>query len=193
MRWTRWIAFAAVVSAACAALAMLSCSSPRTANQSTAAADPAAKIARGRYLVAVTGCGDCHTPGAFYGVPDTTRRLSGSELGWQGPWGVTYARNLTPDQATGIGAWSEADIVKALRTGQRPDASPLLPPMPWPDIALMTDEDIHSVAAYLKTIPAVTHEVPKVVPPGKKVTGAIVVIPPPPAWDVSRSSSPAAP
>jgi hypothetical protein len=115
------------------------------------------------------------------------RRLAGSEVGWTGPWGTSYARNLTPDSATGIGAWSEDDIVKALRTGQRADGSELLPPMPWPNYAQMTDEDAYALAAYLKSIPAVSHGVPDKLPPGQGAPAALV-FPPPPAWDAPRTS-----
>ena len=115
----------------------------------------AERIKLGERLTYVGGCNDCHTPGTFYGNADAKRRLSGSELGWEGPWGVTYPRNLTPDKETGIGNWTEEDIVRAIRTGQRPDKSPLLPPMPWPMYAHMTDEEAYAVAAYLKSIPPV--------------------------------------
>src|SRR5689334_8822018 len=54
--------------------------------------------ARGGYLVSIAGCNDCHTPGTFYGAPDHARLLSGSEMGWAGPWGTVYAANLTPDR-----------------------------------------------------------------------------------------------
>jgi mono/diheme cytochrome c family protein len=151
------------------------------------------QLARGRYLVGITGCNDCHTPGYFYGAPDTTRLLSGSELGWQGPWGVSYARNLTPEPQTGIGAWSESDIVTAIRTGKRPDGAMLLPPMPWPDLAGLTDEDANAIAKYLKTLPPVMHKVPDKLPPDAKATGAIIAFPPPPAWDAPRTPPPAAP
>jgi mono/diheme cytochrome c family protein len=192
MRWTRWIAFASVLAVACAALAVLSCTSTTTTTTATTP-DPAAKIARGRYLFTVGNCGDCHTPGTIFGAPDTTRVLAGSDLGWQGPWGTSYPRNLTPDMETGLGKWSEDDIVSTLRTGKRPDNSPLLPPMPWPNTAMWTDEDLHAVAAYIKSVPAVKHEVPKVVPPGKKVAGSFLVFPAPSAWDAPKGSAPATP
>ena len=88
----------------------------------------AEKVARGEYLTTIMGCNDCHTPGTFFGAPDFGRKLSGSELGWVGPWGTTYARNLTPDAETGIGSWSADDIVKTIRTGQRADGTEVLPP-----------------------------------------------------------------
>ncbi|MBI5836955.1 MAG: cytochrome c [Candidatus Eisenbacteria bacterium] len=148
-------------------------------------------VKRGAYLVRFAGCGDCHTPGTFYGAPDMKRALSGSEIGWQGPWGVSYARNLTPDAATGLGKWSEADIVRAIRTGIRPDGRLLNPPMPWQGFAGLSDEDAMSIAAYLKSLPAVHHKVPDGVPPGTKADGSIIVFPPPTAWDAPRGMPPA--
>ncbi len=144
-------------------------------------------VARGRYLVTITGCNDCHTPGTFWAVPDTTRTLSGSELGWKGPWGVTYARNLTPEPQTGIGAWSETDIVNAIRMGKRPDGATILPPMPWPDLAFLTDEDAAAIAKYLKSLTPVMHQVPDRLPPGAPGKGAIIAFPPPPAWDAPQT------
>ena len=147
----------------------------------------ASRIERGEYLVTIMGCGDCHTPGTLFGDPDFSRKLSGSELGWQGPWGVTYARNLTPDMENGLGYWSESDIVNAIRTGQRPDGSVLLPPMPWQDFSRLTDDDAHAVAAYLQSLPGVSHKVPDRVPPGQQASGSILVFPPPSAWDAPRN------
>ncbi|HZI88914.1 MAG TPA: c-type cytochrome [Candidatus Polarisedimenticolia bacterium] len=151
------------------------------------------QLARGKYLVQITGCNDCHTPGYFYGAPDTTRLLSGSELGWKGPWGVSYARNLTPDPSTGIGPWTESDIVTAVRTGKRPDGRQLMPPMPWPDFAALTDEDAGAIAKYLKSIPPVTHKVPDILGPDAAPTGSIMAFPPPSAWDAPRAPGAGAP
>lgn len=151
------------------------------------------QVARGLYLATITGCNDCHTPGYFYGAPDTTRRLSGSELGWKGPWGVSYARNLTPEPQTGIGAWSETDIITALWTGKRPDGTMLLPPMPWRDFAAMTDEDAMAIAKYLKTLAPVMHKMPDRLPPGAAATGSIIAFPPPSTWDAPRTPPPATP
>jgi mono/diheme cytochrome c family protein len=174
---------AAFLAAPLIALAIASCSQPATQENSTAAA-PEDSIARGRYLVTVAGCNDCHTPGYLYGVADTTRMLSGSEVGWQGPWGVSYARNLTPDSTTGIGTWTSQQIVTAIRTGQRPDGSHiLLPPMPWPDFSHLTDKDAYAIAAYLKSIPAVSHKPPDIVPPGKKASTPVIPFPVPGKWD----------
>ncbi len=166
------VAFAAAVGVAAATL-------PRSAPPK------AQQIARGEYLVTVMGCGDCHTPGSLYGSPDFERRLSGSEMGWKGPWGVTYARNLTPDE-TGLAKWSEKDIVDAMRTGMKPDHTPLQPPMPWPNLTALTDEDAYAIAAYLKSLPAIAHKVPDRAPPGQAVAGPAFEFPPPAAWDAPR-------
>ena len=168
-----------------ASLTFLSCARQTPAPVVLSDAD---YVARGKYLVDITGCNDCHTPGTFWNAPDPTRLLSGSELGWKGPWGVTYARNLTPEPQTGIGAWSESDIVTAIKMGKRPDGAMLLPPMPWPDLAHLTDDDAKSIAKYLKTIPPVMHKVPDKLPPGAPAKGSIIPFPPPSAWDAPRTA-----
>jgi mono/diheme cytochrome c family protein len=155
-----------------------------------AAGDKAAKIKKGEYLTTIMGCNDCHTPGTFYGAPDFDRKLSGSEIGWKGPWGVSFARNLTPDAETGIGYYSEDEIVHSFRTGIKPNGSPMLPPMPWPNFAAMSDEDLHAIAAYLLSLKPVKHAVPESVPPGQPWTGATIEIPAPPAWDAPRTPPP---
>ena len=174
-----------------AALLVASCS-PKSGDQAETPAPDAApamtQVQRGEYLATITGCHDCHTPGMVYGAPDFTRALSGSELGWQGPWGVSYPRNLTPDPATGLGSWTDAEIERALRSGVKKDGSPLLPPMPWPDFARMTAEDMAALIAYLRTVPPVVHKVPDIVPPGGKATGSIITLPPPSAWDAPRAA-----
>jgi mono/diheme cytochrome c family protein len=181
---------AALLAAPLIALAIASCSKPATQETTTAAA-PEDSVARGRYLVDVAGCNDCHTPGYLFGAPDTTRLLSGSEVGWATPLGTAYARNLTPDSTTGIGTWTAEQIVAAIRTGQRPNGDHiLLPPMPWPDFAHLTDKDAYAIAAYLKSIPAVSHRVPDVVPPGKKASTPVIVIPAPGKWDAPKGPPP---
>lgn len=146
------------------------------------------QVARGQYLVTISGCNDCHSPkkmGPHGPEPDPDRLLSGhpqneplaqvdtAELrNWAlfspgltaavGPWGVSYAANLTSDD-TGIGLWSEAQFIKCLREGKYKglDGSrPLLPPMPWPNFAQMTDDDLKAVFAYLKSTKPVRNIVP---------------------------------
>jgi len=169
--------------------ALASCSSQPAEEKAAAPEQPAmTKLQRGEYLAAITGCHDCHTPGGMYGAPDMHRALSGSELGWQGPWGVSYAANITPDSATGIGTWTNVEIERALRSGVKKDGSPILPPMPWPDLARLNPEDMAALIEYLRNLHAVTHNVPKPIPPGAKAAGALVSFPAPPAWDAPRKT-----
>ena len=150
-----------------------------------AAAPTPDPVVRGRYLVTIMSCNDCHTPGYFYGASDTMRRLSGSDLGWVGPWGVVHARNLTPDSTTGIGKWSKEQIVEALLTGHTADGAQLAPIMPWMNYSGVLDpDDAMAIASYLKTLPPVTHKNLDRIPPKGKPTGALVMFPPPPQWDV---------
>ncbi len=180
------VAPALAAALALVALAVVSCSGNGDSGGSqtaVAAADTVASAEHGAYLVTIMGCNDCHTPGTLYGAPDFTRSLSGSELGWYGPWGTSYPRNLTPDPETGIASWSEDDIVRALRTGRRPDGTELRPPMPWPNYAVLKERDIRSIAMYLKALPPIHHKNLDALPPGQKATGSFITMPPPSAWD----------
>lgn len=157
-----------------------------------AAANP---VERGRYLVTIAGCNDCHTPlvqTAEGPRPDMSRMLSGHPASlvvtpppqlppgpwiWSGtatltafagPWGISYASNLTPHPTTGLGAevWTEEIFIAALRTGKHFGTSrPIMPPMPWASIAQMSDEDLKAVYAYLRTIPPIDNLVPDYAPP----------------------------
>jgi mono/diheme cytochrome c family protein len=188
MRWTRLIGTLLSATSVGLCLLALSCA---TSQQGTTAAPKPDPVVRGRYLVTIMSCNDCHTPGYFYGAPDTLRLLSGSDLGWVGPWGVVHARNLTPDSATGIGSWTTEQIVTALRTGNTPDGTQLAPIMPWMNYSSILDQDdAMAIAAYLKSLPPVTHKNLDRIPPGQKLTGANVVFPPPPAWDVPPGKAP---
>jgi mono/diheme cytochrome c family protein len=147
-------------------------------------------VERGRYLVIVAGCNDCHTPikmGPKGPEPDFSRMLSGhpesfklppapaaqgpwlwsgaaTNTAFAGPWGVSYATNLTPDDNTGIGIWTEDIFVKTLRTGRHWGvARPILPPMPWQNYAQMTDGDLKAIYAFLRSIPPVRNRVPDAV------------------------------
>jgi cytochrome c len=152
-------------------------------------------IERGKYLVDTSGCHECHTPknmGANGPEPDTTRLLSGFPqdrkfppppklaegpwmavaaydlTAWSGPWGISYAANLTPDKDTGLGNWTPEVFISAIRTGKHMGvARPILPPMPWQTISKMTDEDLRGIFAYLKSLPPVKNAVPAPVPPAK--------------------------
>jgi hypothetical protein len=153
-------------------------------------------IERGQYLVTIGGCNDCHTPKVFSGGGtglDESRLLSGhpadaeipefsfDNIGpgkWVlfyehltaavGPWGVSFSANLTPDEDTGIGDWTEEEFISALRTGtHRGIGRPILPPMPWFSLAMATDEDLQAIFAYLKSIPPIENEVPDAIDPPK--------------------------
>jgi mono/diheme cytochrome c family protein len=138
------------------------------------------QVERGKYLVTFGGCIDCHNPGYFFGKPDMTRFLGGSEVGFEIPGlGVFVAPNLTPDKETGLGNWTEAQIVTALQTGKRPDGRELAPIMPWRHFAQLTKEDASAIAAYLKTLPPVKNKVPGPFGPGEKVTSFVFRILPP--------------
>ena len=136
------------------AVIALSCAPPVAAQ----AADPA--VDRGKYLVNIAGCNDCHTPGYFLGKPDMASFLGGSEVGFEIPGlGTFHGPNLTPDKATGLGGWTDAQIVAALQTGVRPDGRMLAPIMPWHAFGGMTDNDIADIFAHLSTLTPVAHRV----------------------------------
>ncbi len=153
------------------------------------------KVKRGEYLVTVIGCGDCHTPKIMTPqgpAPDMERYLSGYNaempLGkydttlaasgqWAlfkgdltaaaGPWGVSFAANITSD-GTGIGNWSLENFRKAMKEGKYKgidNSRPMLPPMPWQNFARLTDEDIEAMFEYLKTVKPVKNLVPQAIPP----------------------------
>lgn len=127
-----------------------------------AAADD--RVERGAYLAAVMDCAGCHTPGALLGAPDPEGHLAGSQVGFQIPGlGIFYPPNLTPDPETGLGTWSEADIIKAVRTGERPDGRMLAPAMPYRSYSALSDADAAALAAYLKSLPPIRHQAPAMV------------------------------
>jgi hypothetical protein len=159
-----------------------------------AAAAPASAdlVGGGRYLVTIMGCNDCHTPykmGKTGPEPDMSRMLSGhpenlkmppppklqepwgmvgavTNTAWAGPWGVSYTSNLTPEQNTGIGIWTEDMFIKAMRSGKHMGTSrTILPPMPWPWYGKMRDEELKAIFAYLKSIPSIRNHVPDPTPP----------------------------
>jgi mono/diheme cytochrome c family protein len=137
-------------------------------------------FSRGAYLVTIAGCSDCHTPGHFLGQPDVDRYLGGSEVGFAVPGlGTFYGPNLTPDDATGLGTWSEAQIVAAITTGVRPDGRQLAPVMPWMGYSHLTEADAQAIAAYLKSLPAVSNTAPGPFGPDEAPTSfSLQVVPP---------------
>jgi len=125
------------------------------------------QVRRGEYLVELLGCGACHTDGALDGVPDFDRALAGSRIGiaYSNPLGtdkpgVIYPSNLTPDEETGIGAWSDIQIERAIRAGLARHAGKQIAAMPWQGYAKLTQEDMTAVVAYLRSIRPVSHKVP---------------------------------
>jgi len=137
-------------------------------------------VQRGKYLVSFAGCIDCHTPGYLLGKPDMSRLLSGSEVGFEIPaLGVFHGPNLTSDEESGLGSWSEQQIVTAFTTGVRPDGRVLAPIMPWKLLANLTAEDARSIAAYLKSLPPIKNKVPGPFGPTEKPTSFVMKVVPP--------------
>lgn len=143
------------------------------------------RVERGRYLVMTSACNDCHSPKIDAQLtPDPERPLSGRPMttlppsqgegeihasldltAWSGPWGMSFAANLTPDPETGIGKrYTEASFLQTIRTGKKPEGEPLLPPMPWPVYRNMTDEDLRAIYAYLRTIKPIKNAVRTALP-----------------------------
>jgi hypothetical protein len=186
------LAIAVIVFAATAGFVAFSRSEASASNPTAVSSHV---IQRGEYLVKIMGCNDCHTPwktGPAGPEPDMTRFLSGhpEEIGplpqakategpyiwlgaptntaFSGPWGVSYAFNLTPEQNSGIGIWTEEMFVKTIRTGRHMGVSrPINPPMPWPAYRNATDEDLKAVYAYLRTIKPIVNRVPEYIPPAE--------------------------
>ena len=158
---------------------------------STQQAEAIDTLAMGERISYTSGCQDCHTPGFFYGEPDFARQLSGSDVGWGGPWGVSFSKNITPGAVGGVADWTDEQLITAIRSGMRPDGSILLPPMPWPNFSKFTDLEVMALVRYLRSVPAVQHEVPATVPPGGTPAPgtAIVFIPAPPPWDAPAAAA----
>lgn len=139
--------------------------------QQTSAATPSADAARGRYLVQIAGCNDCHTRGyaATGGKVDESLWLTGDDLGWRGPWGTTYAPNLR----LSVKDMTANQFVKFARREFRP-------PMPWFNMRDMKDKDVKAIYAYLKHLGPAGKPAPAFVPPDKKPKAPYVQFPAPP-------------
>ncbi|HZT20920.1 MAG TPA: cytochrome c [Dongiaceae bacterium] len=111
------------------------------------APDPQA-AQRGAYIFAVAGCAACHTD-----VKNKGPLLAGGRA-LATPFGTFYGPNITPDPVYGIGLWSDADFIRALRDGMRPDGAHLFPVFPYPSFTLMTDADMLDLKAYIFSLPA---------------------------------------
>ncbi|MFZ9004417.1 MAG: c-type cytochrome [Robiginitalea sp.] len=177
------------------ALGFLSCrdAAPKEIPQETLTQEELVK--RGEYLVVSVGCADCHSPKVMteHGPePDMDRYMMGYDssqpfpqppenvpLGpWilfngeltasVGPWGISFAGNLTPHE-TGIGNWSVEQFKRALKEGKYKgleNSRPLMPPMPWQALRNFTDEDLEAMFAYLQTLKPIDNVVPAYRPPG---------------------------
>jgi len=139
------------------------------------------QLSRGRYLVGLLGCGSCHTDGSLVGNPDADRLLAGSSTGiaYTSPFrdgdpGVVYPANLTPDLETGLGTWTMEQLVTMIRVGTTEHSASSLPVMPWPAYSSITYDDALSIAAYLKSLPPVSHRVPANVREGQRAPAPYV-------------------
>jgi mono/diheme cytochrome c family protein len=136
-----------------AALTALTCAA--------SAADAERPVERGAYLAHIMDCGGCHNTGAFTPKPNLETPLAGSDIGFEvSGLGVFYPPNLTPDGATGLGKWSDAEIIAAFTTGMRPDGRQLAPVMPWMSYGHISADDAEALIAYLRALKPVSHKVP---------------------------------
>jgi mono/diheme cytochrome c family protein len=181
------------------ALALLAFATAVLATHSAFAEErDADKLARGKYLVTIAACNDCHTPwkvGPAGPEPDMSRMLSGHPEGfpiaapaalpagpwtgasaptntaWSGPWGVSFTANLTPDAETGLGKWTLATFKQTIRTGRHMGRGRMiLPPMPIPMYKNFTDADLAAIFTYLQHIPSIKNRVPEPLPPATAPT-----------------------
>jgi len=107
----------------------------------------AAEVARGRYVFGATGGCGCHT------VPKGQINAGGRR--YDGPFGTVYSTNITPDRQTGIGTWTDEQIIAAIRLGRRPNGERLLPVHPFTVFNGMAEEDLRAIVAFLRTTPPV--------------------------------------
>lgn len=131
-----------------------------------------AEAARGKYLIQIAGCNDCHTPGYVQSggkVPEN-QWLKGDVLGWRGPWGTTYPANLRLK----LQQLSEEQWVKFAKTAE------LRPPMPWFNLHAMTAQDLRAVYRFVKHLGPTGEAAPAYLPPGQEPQGPYVQFPAPP-------------
>jgi mono/diheme cytochrome c family protein len=107
----------------------------------------------GFYLVTIGHCMECHTPMGPQGREFATK-LGVGGFDFPGPWGVSTSRNITQSKSKGIGAWTDAEIKRAVTQGIDKDGNRLKPPMGYGYYAHMTDDDLNDIVAYLRTVPA---------------------------------------
>lgn len=131
-----------------------------------------AKVQRGRYIVKITGCNDCHTQGYIESDGKVAEKdwLTGSKLGWRGPWGTTYGSNLR----SYFGRMTENEWVKIAHTFQP------RPPMPWTAVHAMEERDLRALYQFIKALGPGGEEAPAYVPPDKEPAPPYVLFPAPP-------------
>jgi mono/diheme cytochrome c family protein len=179
------VLFAVVFTVACTQTP----ATPPASTPATPAAPAVSQVDRGKMLITGGACHDCHTPKkigpngpeanmdlTLSGHPESdkitapfkqtpgmpwTTHVNDHLTAWSGAWGVSFAANLTPDQNTGLGIWTEDMFVNALKTGKHMGTSrPILPPMPWNWYGQLSDDDLKAMFAYLKSIPPIANRVP---------------------------------
>lgn len=156
--------------------------------------DHALKVERGQILTVEHGCVFCHSPKVTEEddlIPDPDKLFSGHPsdkklpdipadiigydkwfglyttgfTAWGGPWGISYAANITPHKENGIGKWSEKDFINVIRLGIHSSFKrTLMPPMPWNEINRLSDEDLGAIFVYLQTVKPIDNKVPESVP-----------------------------
>ncbi len=181
----------------CVLFGLIQCQAPESTQTTASSPAPgsAVSVDRGEYILMTSGCNDCHTPKKMTPqgpVPDMDQFLAGYPAGrpmpeidaslvapgqWVlftqdllaavGPWGISYAANLTSHE-TGIGTWTYDNFKVAMTEGKHKgmeNGRPILPPMPWQEMKRLTDDDLRSLFAYLKSVPPIDNVVPDPVPP----------------------------
>jgi cytochrome c553 len=189
--WTTAIIAAAIMLTAVLSTATLRAAGAGGAAPAAGAGTQANQIARGEYLVEIMGCHDCHTPmklGPNGPEQDRSRALSGHPenvvvppanppagylamigatfTAFNGPWGTSFTRNLTPDKETGLGDWTVEEFIATMKTGrERGKGRPVLPPMPVQNLRALSDTDIRALFAYLQSLPPVKNRAPQPIEP----------------------------
>jgi mono/diheme cytochrome c family protein len=109
-------------------------------------------VERGAYLFAAAGCGGCHTD-----IDNEGPAFAGGRA-LETPFGIFYSPNITPDPQTGIGGWSEADFIRAMREGKAPDGRTYFPVFPYTSFTLIRDDDLSDLWAYMRSLDTVVQE-----------------------------------